>query len=600
MNPDKKTRVRPQAVAALAVAAILALAAGILFDHYYEFNDDVLMKDILSGAYTGAPSFLNVQMLSPLSAILGLLYKIIPAVCWYGLFLCGIQYACIAFVTYRILCLRMFEKARILYVLLAEAISFVFFFAFLMDHLVMVQYTVTVAIMAASAAFAIITHPYEGRKGPFGAGMLFPVILIVLAFLLRSEMLLLMLPFVAAAYITRWYREKKRRSPATIQRYIRIFILIVLCMVVSAVINRVSYSSDGWKRFMKEFDNRTKLYDYEYIPEYGANSEFYSSLGLTEADVTLLENYDYGLDDRIDGEVLGQVADYAHELRGEGIFRRTADSVKEYIYRMTHFKGGRYSIAVFILYVMLAILIVFEAPAEDTGKDADAKKRILTAIIIEPVILLVMRSVCWMYIIYGRRLPDRITHSLYIIEIIILCAMIVRRLDGRLKNERMIRTITVGVLLLGCLVMIPFSVIRVNERIRLQEEVNEVGDAIDKYCKKKTKNFYFVDLYSTILDGETFNEKIFADRDDSFKNYDLMGGWIVNSPLYRLKLSGHGVGAMADSILNSDNVYVICSDEYDLSWLTDYYLDRGIKTHIETVGTVTDGYGVYSVREGSE
>ncbi len=600
MSPENTSRSRNQMALAFAVSVILMLAAGILFDHYYEFNDDVLMKDILSGAYTGTPSALNVQMLSPISAVLGLLYRIFPAVPWYGLFLCGIQYGCIGFITYRILRMRMFEDARILYVILAEAAVIFLTFGLFMDHLVMVQYTVTVAIMAAAAAFAVITCPYDGRKGWIGAGMGVPVILIILAFLLRSEMLLLMLPYVAAAFIARWYREKKRKAPATIQRYIRILALIAILMVVSAVINRVSYSSDGWKRFMKEFDNRTKLYDYEYVPEYSANEEFYTSIGLSEADVKLLENYDYGLDDRINGEVLGQVAERAHELRGEGLFKRVFDSVKEYIYRMTHFKGGRYSVAVFILYVMLAGLIVFEDKPEDADKKADDKKRILTAMIMEPVILLVMRSVCWMYIIYGRRLPDRITHSLYIIEIIVLCAMIVRRLDRNLKNERVIKTAVAGILLAGGLVMVPFSVIRVNEHIKLQQEVNSVGDAIDKYCKKKTKNFYFVDLYSTIIDGETFNEKIFADRDDSFKNYDLMGGWIVNSPLYRLKLSGHGVGAMADSILNSDNVYVICSDEYDLNWLTDYYSDRGIKTHIEEVGTVTDGYGVYSVKEGSE
>ena len=51
---------------------ILLLLLGLRFDYYYDLNDDVLMKDILSGVYTGAFESRNVQMLFPLSLILSL------------------------------------------------------------------------------------------------------------------------------------------------------------------------------------------------------------------------------------------------------------------------------------------------------------------------------------------------------------------------------------------------------------------------------------------------------------------------------------------------------------------------------------------------
>ena len=42
-------------IIALVVSIILALIAGLCFDYYYDLNDDVLMKDILAGVYTGTP-----------------------------------------------------------------------------------------------------------------------------------------------------------------------------------------------------------------------------------------------------------------------------------------------------------------------------------------------------------------------------------------------------------------------------------------------------------------------------------------------------------------------------------------------------------------
>lgn len=41
----------------LATALVLALLLflGVRYDYYYDLNDDVTMKDLLSGVYTGEP-----------------------------------------------------------------------------------------------------------------------------------------------------------------------------------------------------------------------------------------------------------------------------------------------------------------------------------------------------------------------------------------------------------------------------------------------------------------------------------------------------------------------------------------------------------------
>ena len=102
MKTAKGKNIYADIVIAVIVTLLLVLIAAVAYDHYYEFNDDVLMKDILSGTYTGTPSALNVQMLSPIGFFISFLYRLAPGIPWYALFLCGCQYLCILIITYRI------------------------------------------------------------------------------------------------------------------------------------------------------------------------------------------------------------------------------------------------------------------------------------------------------------------------------------------------------------------------------------------------------------------------------------------------------------------------------------------------------------------
>ena len=66
---------------------ILFLAAGLAWDYYYDLNDDVLIRDILSGVYTGEPEALTAQLLWPLGALLAGLYRLLPGLPVFGAFL---------------------------------------------------------------------------------------------------------------------------------------------------------------------------------------------------------------------------------------------------------------------------------------------------------------------------------------------------------------------------------------------------------------------------------------------------------------------------------------------------------------------------------
>lgn len=581
-HTDRRSRIGDISIAVI-VTVILIAVISVAFDHYYEFNDDVLMKDILSGAYTGTPNGLNIQMLSPIGLSIACLYRLSPHLPWYGLFLCGCHYMCILLMAYRIVRIspKLSSKLHV------TVIVFLFVLGVLLPHIVMAQYTITVAILAATAALYFYTIPTGRSGGKFILSAILPALLVILAFQIRTEMLLLMLPYIAVTGIARWSREKHPFDRDVAAGYVGTVLIIAVGMIVSFAINAFSYSSGEWKVFLMEFDNRTELYDYQYIPNYEEHMEFYDSIDLTAADVALLQNYDYALDERIDGAVLGQVAAYAASLRGETFISRLPGGIREYVYRLTHFKDGVYELLTLFLYAMLIIAV-------SSDKDRTPKHKAMI-LIVRVGGLIMMRSISWIYIVCGRREPDRIVHSLYIIESIILFAMIITEFNGRLKEGRYLRLITIIVLMAGGLVMLPVSVRRVRAHVEAQEQINRLDRAIAEYCSAHPDSFYFEDVYSTIIDGESFNEKMFEDVDNTIKNRNLLGGWIANSPLYREKLALYGVSGVADAVLNNDNVFIICSDEYDMDWVSDYYADRETAVSIDRIDDIAGAYGVYEV-----
>uniref|UniRef100_UPI003AB162D5 hypothetical protein n=1 Tax=Gallintestinimicrobium sp. TaxID=2981655 RepID=UPI003AB162D5 len=177
-------------ILSLAMALILAGILAARFDFYYDLNDDVLIKDILSGVYSGTPDGHTMQLLYPLGVLLALLYRglSIPV---FGAFLLFCQFGSIWAVGYRStvlvdeeraardgasfapgMCSAAFatrlaepavcsawnitaERLGVKGVLLfAEAL---FWFAAMGSHLVYLQYTVTAGMLAGAAIFWVVT-----------------------------------------------------------------------------------------------------------------------------------------------------------------------------------------------------------------------------------------------------------------------------------------------------------------------------------------------------------------------------------------------------------------------------------------------------------
>ncbi len=587
-------------VSATLTLAIIVLA-GIFGDYYFDLNDDVLMKDILAGVYTGTPAGHNIQMLYPISAFISLLYRVYRGLDWYGIFLCFCQYFCVFVILKR--ALSMSEDK--LYKGYAAASIFFFMLGAVGAHFLFVQYTFICGLMSATAVVLIMTHR-EGEKRDF----VLAVILIVVAFLIRSEMLLLTLPIVGVGILIKWcfsrielkeyydgavqvsrYGEKK----SLFKEYAVLCLVIVGGLIVSLAANRIAYSSPEWKTFNAFFDARTELYDFQYVPDYAENKSFYDGIGLSESQQKLLVNYNFGIDEEIDTQVIRAVATYADSLKTDEtpLPAKLVQSIPMYLYRLRHvafqksyeypMTDSPFNVIVAVLY--LGTLVIYMA-------ERDKKKRLLT--VLSLVLLFACRSSLWLYIIVRGRDPIRITHPLYIMEIAVLFGMIIER--ARTSRRYIFMPLVIAAIVGAMFVPNQISVIKdeMAERAKMRQHY----DALYDYFDSNRDNFYFVDVYTSVsaLDGteRTFSEKMFSRVDNRESNHDIMGGWASKSPLYYDKLADNGFESMEKALLE-DGVYVVAKESSDVSWISEYYEDKGKAVNVEKVDQVTDAFMVYKV-----
>ncbi|MED9904839.1 MAG: hypothetical protein UFG06_11715 [Lachnospiraceae bacterium] len=578
-----KMKQKENCIWALGLSVILCAALGIFFDYYFDLNDDVLMKDILAGVYTGTPESKNIQMLFPISFFLSLLYRLVGQLPWYGLFLCGCHFFSIYLITERLL--GFFEKAAAkAAVILIEAGVIL---ALFLQELIFVQYTVTCTLLAAAAAFLFYTSKEENSPGKFFKNNLLSIVLVTVAFQIRSEMLLLVLPLICVTGLCRWACEKPFFTKENAAKYLSVFGGILAGIAVSQLIHMAAYSGADWQRFNRYFDNRTELYDFLAIPPYEGNEAFYESIGMSESEQVLLENYNFGLDEEIDEALLGKISDYAGELRQEQV--SFGDSFKKafeiYKYRTFHATDYPWNLFVLAMYGMVLLAALF-----------NRHFRYLW----ELLCMGVVRTGLWMYILYRGRDPERITHSLYLMEFVILLAMLLVEchMINVCRLRRGMRILCAGIFTLLCLISITGSVTKVRTEYDRREVLNKEIEALKLYTKEKGENFYFVDVYSTVA----YTEKMFQNVDNTIANYDIMGGWASKSPLTEKKLASFDITNMERAVLNGENVYVIVYAEETVKlpkvqeWLPAYYAEKGHDTVLLLTDTIAvDGREVFAV-----
>ena len=561
------------------------------FRYFYDLNDDVLIKDILSGAYKGHPSPMNNQILFPLSFLICIFYRFVPALPWYGLFLMLFQYASIVIIVDRSLELFLPRK-RWLRIVISVSES-ALLLSVMLSHIFNLQYTYTVAMMAGAAIMWILAADSFVTPKEFIKANTPAIVILIIAFNLRSEMLLLMMPFVCLAGFIKWSFEKEIFTKDNVKKYVGTLALIIIWLGVFLLFDKLTYNNEEWSKFRDLFDARTELYDFQKIPEYEGNEEFYTELGLTEEEQVLFENYNFGIDSKIDSSVMWKVADYAGKTNPKtaSTFDLLKEKVKVYIYEITHVSGPGtdypWNVVNFAMYMVALTLLI-------TAKNNRG--------IVDIILLFAGRSVIWLYMLMGNRMPERITHSLYFVELVLLIGIISTVKPLHLAKEGSLLD-TIGgnwaafFIAVVCLMMTGLVFPKNADALKAEQagrdEVNAGYNELYIHCQNQKDDYFLIDVYSSV----SYSEEVFGPmRKVSKANSDIMGGWICNSPLQDEKEAEYGVKDMESALL-ANGVYFVCDDVQDRQWLVDYYESKGVEIEMTEVTRVSDAFGIFDVKE---
>ncbi len=559
---------------------LLFLGIGLAWDYYFDLNDDVLIRDILSGVYTGEPEALTAQLLWPLSALLAGLYRVFPGAPVFGAFL----WLCQAGSIFLILKRSLDAVSGSLKKLCLNLLETLLIAACLLYHLVFVQYTVTAGLLAAAAIFTFLTvrERESERAVTFWLRCLPSALLFWLAFCLRSEMGLLLLPLAGVGGIWKW-AGRAMYSPVFTRKntasFLGLFGLILAGILACFGADRLACSDPEWQEFEALFDARTQVYDFydASLRSFEENQEFYEELGLTKMQCELLANYNYGADDAIDAQVMEQIADYGRETRGT-FAHSLSEGIWLYVQRL---KNNR-SIVPDDQFPWLALegglAVLLLAAAFIGWRGARKEKKTFPkgqGILWKLLLLGAVRSGLWMYLILRERVPERISHPLYFCELLMLAWLLLDTVCGMRQTSgpeglpaRLIRIAALVLSLAAVVIWLPREAERTGAEYSRREQVNAVNlAALSRY---RQENLYLADVMSTV----DFSEKLFVEKIRP-GNYDLLGGWLCKSPHSEKKLAAFGHESMGQAVLTGENIRFVGEADTDWEWLSDLLAEHG-------------------------
>ena len=536
---------------------------------YLELNDDALIQALSSGAFTGVPETHNIQMLFPGSLLLSLLYRLAGGIPWYGLLLLFLQALCVLLVLRQVFFRIRKGSDRVAAMILASGL----FLTALYQHFLFLTYTFTAGMLSATAVLLILNDgDGKGTRGekrkvaerePNNRPL--AIILVVIAFCLRSELLLLTFPFVLLAFLFRVDRFRRENGTGKgFLLYGRILLWMMGLMAVCFLSDQIAYSRKDWREFRALFDARTRLYDFERIPSYQENRNFYQTIGLAEIDVTLLQNYNFALDPKIDAEKMRLVAEEANRMEAKmhPPASRLKKAVSIYAWRLHHlalpvsFRDSNTDMP-YLAIVLLLYLLVFLIMHR-------------TGVLWKLVLLFLCRSTLWTYMIYNGRIMNRVMHSLLLVELFFLIGMVLPELGKEWDvGKKRLSVAGFALLVVASLLFVPGQMQNVSGEVRKREEFNRPYEKMLASLEQK-KGFTFIDVYSSV----DYTVKALGKQSLLKPTKEtLAGGWAAKSPLYEKKLRHFGIRNMEEGLLQ-ENVTFLAEKEEDLSWLTDYYRDR--------------------------
>ena len=596
---------RKKTIIAAAVTIAVFVITVACFGVRLSLNDDVMIGDILSGCYSGEPSAMTVYMRVPLGVVLSVFYRIIPAVPWFMVFQCACFVCGFYLVLRRALALCDYNKKNVILIITALLLVFSGLYA---GSLIMLQYTVTAAMVGTVGIFMMLTTDTKLKDGAtekpqsakevssgqknedvlsyeqvgrlLGAG-----VLLLLCDQIRPQVFEMVLPFLVVCgvmmFFERWLlvqRTASKQSKKELMYLVEVSTVFLVAYLILLGADRSSYAGDELEHYEKYNAARTDLYDYAGVWENEEAVEYYKEIGIDETEQAVLKNYAIAIDETADVQTFESMAEYAFSSRD----RFSKDSVKNAIWLLVHrmwlFNGGDGSVGDGIYGWIFTLIWLGTLFFMILNRD------VISLVFLFPVGAGFMSMYLWL--ILRGRYPDRVVISLYLIGAATVLGILYRsrfRADlykvltvqkpeadsRRIKLPAPDKSVVLKIMIITVVAMLAAaSVISVK---KAYEEKNRL-DAINADCKV---------LYDIMNANplDVFITDVYCCVDSSISppaNLVSTGGWMTGTPNCRIRLENLGIMSLDHFFSSGKDFRYVCREGKGMSpeILSDYLVSR--------------------------
>jgi hypothetical protein len=557
----------------IVAAGVGLLVFSLLLPTVYAYNDDAMMLSIVSGGYTGTPDGHMIYVAYPLSGILALLYRLAGGIPWFPLLISSCYGAAAAGVWYRLLSSRGNALNRILTAGLLSVGSLLF----LLPGYIGLHYTLTAAILGGAGIVWFLTGSESVSVRGFGRDQIGTMVYLLLCCMVRKQVFYLLLPFLGLAIVWKIALVMKERRTMMIQCSGIFLGMLAAGLLIIWGCNQIAYGSEDWKKYETYNEARTKLYDYSGFLSYDAYQETYEELHITKMQYLLMENYDLMLDTDIDAAMMEELAKRYLDVKwGEqSVKQRIMTAIWEYRQCLLLRRDMPYSLAVLAGYALLILLCI------------GYRRFVLLGLAAAAVL---GRSLIWIFLFYQGRFPERVTVSLYLIELLLLSGLLAGLMQYREKRGKLL--FSLGICLMLCMgAGIYLTLPKVWVTAKDQAEATQEWKYLSEYFRGHPDTFYLLDVDVMI----PYTDQPFVPGRKTFENWMLLGGWTTASPTAAQKLEVIGAGSAGEALLSEQTRLVIKADG-SKEWLDDYCrtYENGVQAVL--VDTVTyEGEAFFSI-----
>ncbi len=565
----------------LILNGLFYLLLAVKFDIQYDINDDVMIQDILSGAFLLEPSAYTVYMNYILSIILATCYKVFPIVPWLGLFFVGVYLFCMTAILNSIL-----HNSDNIWTRVLLGLNFIGLIGTLfLKNMVLMHYTILAAVVGGTALFLfILSKDTKGSLSILKQNTI-TMILLVLCYMIRSQVFLMLLPFLGAAGFYKLLLGEK--FWLKLKDYIPLIGLTFTMILLVFGIGKLPYQNQEWITYQEFNDARTEVYDYTKIAIYEKHQSFFETLGINEQQVDLMNSYDLLLDDSITTKQLHEIANYtdAQTNLNKSVKSRIRFAFYDYVKSMLlESENMPLNYIVLSIYVFLMIFYVITKRYKE---------------LLSLMFLGFARSFVWIYLLYEKRFPERISMSLYIIEFLLLFGMFFhqylrcKNIDFKPTKIFWKWTGIFFALVLGATSL--YFVGRTQAAYEEQYNKNIVMKGLYEYFEANPENFYFLDVYSVAK----YSEPVFEWKETRYQNSLLLGGWVTESPLVDEKIGYLGTDSSLKALLEKEEVYFVMNTEYSTKYIEEYLKTKDSDIMIQykdEVNIKDTGFTIYELQ----